>query len=242
MSGHNQDETAGGGLDLRSRDSNTGSVLWFGGHPSVIVERGPDTSVPSRRGGALMTGRHVNERPGDTVHEAPEGRACRRDGGGEAGFSRAAGYRLKAKSRPPSEKHKSRGSRRPAHLAGGSGACRCRCSSGTRSCGRWLSSRSCADCIQSGGGEHAVEGLQEALWALGGACRVAVALLTRPRTGLRAGAGRTHRRCPRRRGIPRPKGPWQESSSSPSPRPRHRACRARRSAGPLRRPLRHPQR
>ena len=43
-----------------------------------------------------MTGLHVNERPGDAVHEAPEGRACRRDGGGEAGFSRAAGYRLEA--------------------------------------------------------------------------------------------------------------------------------------------------
>ena len=36
---NNQDETGGGGCDLRSRGSDVGPVLSFGGRPSMIVER-----------------------------------------------------------------------------------------------------------------------------------------------------------------------------------------------------------
>ena len=80
----NQDETVGGGRDLRSRGSDAGSVLSY------------------RR----------------VVHEAPEGRACGRDGGGKVGFTRATGHKAGGDQRLPSEKRKPRGSRRPDPLGG----------------------------------------------------------------------------------------------------------------------------
>ena len=100
LSSDNQDETVGGGCDLRSRGSGTGSILSFGVGPSVIVEKGPATSVhsPTRRS---ADGGPARQRwPSEAVHEAPEGRACRGDGGSEGRVQQGDGVQARGGPSP----------------------------------------------------------------------------------------------------------------------------------------------
>ena len=87
----NQDETVGGGRDLMSRGSDAGLDLSFGGGPSVIVERGPASSVSSRTRRSADGGPARERWLGEAVHEAPEERSCGGDGGGEGGVRQGDG-------------------------------------------------------------------------------------------------------------------------------------------------------